>query len=205
MNKQYVITINRDFGSMGRPIAQKTAELLGIEYYDRDIVEHTAKEMNMPVSSVSDLEESAKKNPFFSMQYPLGTGTTDVQDNIWIAQQKIINKFVKRGESCIIVGRCSDYILQNMERSFHVYIYAPYEDCLYNCVHSLGMTEDEAKKMINQVDNARMRYHIHYTGYAVNDQKHNDLMINSSLLGVDGTAELIAEIVKKKFCSDETA
>ena len=186
---------------MGRPIAKKTAEILGIECYDRDIVEETAKRMNMPLSSVSDLEESAK-NMFFGMKYPLGMGTTDVQDNIFIAQQKIINQLVEK-ESCIIVGRCSDYILKNMENAFHVYIYASYEDKLDNCVNLLGMKEAEARKMINDVDKARMQYHKHYAGYAMNDPKYKDLMINSHFLGVDGTAELLADIVRKKFLTEE--
>ena len=65
-DKKYVITVTREFGSMGRPIAKKTAELLGIECYDRDIVEETAKQLNMPLSNVSGLEEKAK-NSFFGM------------------------------------------------------------------------------------------------------------------------------------------
>ena len=196
-DKKYVITVTREFGSMGRPIAKKTAELLGIECYDRDIVEETAKQLNMPLSNVSGLEEKAK-NSFFGMKYPLGMGTSDVQDNIFIAQQKIINQFVEK-ESCIIVGRCSDYILKNMENAIHLYIYASFEDKLKNCVELLNMKEGEARKMIGEVDKARAQYHKHYAGYAMNDPQYEDLLINSSLLGVDGTAEMIAEIVKKKF------
>ena len=140
MGEKYAVTITREFGSMGRPIAKKAAALLGIECYDRDIVEATAKEMNLPVSVISKEEESAKRS-FLSMMYPLGTGTSEMQDSIFISQQQIINHLVER-ESCIIVGRCSDYILKNMENAFHVYIYAPYEDKLKNCVELLGMKED---------------------------------------------------------------
>ena len=195
--QKYVISISRQFGSLGRPIAKKLAELLEIEYYDRDIVEETAKKMNLPLSFVSEQEETAK-TAFFNMKYPLGMGTSETQDNIFITQQKIINQLVEK-ESCIIVGRCSDYILKNMENSFHVYIYASYEDKLRNCVELLHMKEDEARKMIIDVDKARASYHKHYTGYAINDMRYKDLLINSSLLGVDGTAELIAELVRKKY------
>lgn len=199
MSKKFVVTITREFGSMGRPIAKKAAELLGIECYDRDIVEETAKRMNMPLSDVSNLEESAK-NTFFGMKYPLGMGTSEVQDNIFIAQQKIINRLVEK-ESCIIVGRCSDYILKNMENAIHVYIYASYEDKLKNCVELLGMNKAEAQKMITDVDKARAQYHKHYAGYAMNDQRYKDMLINSNLLGVNGTAELLADIIRKKFLS----
>ena len=197
MAGKYAVTITREFGSMGRPIAKKAAALLGIECYDRDIVEETAKKMNLPLSFVSEQEETAK-TAFFNMKYPLGMGTGETQDNIFITQQKIINQLVEK-ESCIIVGRCSDYILKNMENSFHVYIYASYEDKLRNCVELLHMKEDEARKMIIDVDKARASYHKHYTGYAINDMRYKDLLINSSLLGVDGTAELIAELVRKKY------
>lgn len=197
MAGRFAVTITREFGSMGRPIAKKAAEMLGIECYDRDIVEETAKNMKLPLSVVSKEEESAK-TAFFNMKYPLGMGTSEVQDNIFITQQKIINQLVEK-ESCIIVGRCSDYILKNMENAFHVYIYASFEDKLKNCVELLGMKEDEARKMIVDVDKARASYHKHYAGYAINDRNYKDLMINSSLVGVDGTAELLADIVRKKF------
>lgn len=197
MAERFAVTITREFGSMGRPIAKKAAALLGIECYDRDIVEETARKMNLPLSVVSQEEESAK-TVFFNMKYPLGMGTSEVQDNIFITQQKIINRLVEK-ESCIIVGRCSDYILKNMENAFHVYIYASFEDKLKNCVELLNMKEEEARKMIVDVDKARASYHKHYAGYAINDMRYKDLMINSSLVGVDGTAELLVDLVKKKF------
>ena len=107
----YVITINRQFGSLGRPIARKMSEMLDIEYYDRDIVDSVAKEMDLPVSVVSDEEETAKSN-YFSMKFPLGNGTTAMQQDIFEAQRRIISNLADR-ENCIIVGRCSDYILRN--------------------------------------------------------------------------------------------
>lgn len=197
MSGRFAVTITREFGSMGRPIAKKAAAMLGIECYDRDIVEETAKKMNLPLSVVSKEEESAK-TAFFNMKYPLGMGTSEMQDNIFITQQKIINQLVEK-ESCFIVGRCSDYILKNMENAFHVYIYASYEDKLKNCVELLGMKEEEARKMIVDVDKARASYHKHYAGYAINDMRYKNLMIDSSLVGVDGTAELLVDLVRKKF------
>lgn len=71
MSKKYVITISREFGSLGRPIAKKLAEILGIEFYDRDIVEQTAKNLGLPVSVIKDKEEKVKSS-FFNMSYPLG-------------------------------------------------------------------------------------------------------------------------------------
>ena len=195
--KKFAVTITRQFGSLGRPIAKRMSELLNIEYYDRDIVDMTAKKLNLPVSEVIDNEESAK-SAFFKMRYPFGSGTTQLQDSIYLAQQRIIMDFVKH-QSCIVVGRCSDYILQNMENCINIFIYAPYEQRLRNCIEDLHLTPTEAKKMIEEVDRARDAYHKQIAGYLPNDLSSKHIMIDSSLLGVEGTAEFLADLVKRKF------
>lgn len=200
-DKKYVITITRQFGSLGRPIAMKMSELLGIEFYDRDLVDKAAKQLNLPESVITEEEESAKvQTPFYlrRMQFPLGKNTNSRQDEIFEAQQNII-KFLADRESCIIVGRCSDFILSEEENALHIFIYASYEDRIKNCVNDLKMTEAEAKKMIVEVDEARASYHMHYAGYLPDDKKHKDIMIDSSVLGVDGTAEYLVELIKRKF------
>ena len=108
--EQYVITISRQFGSMGRSIARELSEILGIEFMDRDIVEATAKRMGLPVSVISNEEESMKST-FFRRQYPLGMGMSSLKDEIFYTQKNIIRDFAAKG-SCIIVGRCADYILE---------------------------------------------------------------------------------------------
>lgn len=195
--KKYAITITRQFGSLGRPIARKMSEILGIEFYDRDIVEKTAEKLSLPISVISDKEEAAH-SAFFNMRYPLGMGTSELQDSIFLAQQRIISDFVKE-KSCIVVGRCSDYILKNMENCIHIYIYAPYENRLENSVNELKLSSEEAKRMIDEVDKARNAYHIHYAGYLPYDIKSKNIMIDSSLLGVDGTADYLADLAKRKF------
>lgn len=200
-HSRYVITITRQFGSMGRPIARKMAEMLGIEYYDRDLVDQAAKKLNLPVSVINEEEEKASslsKNPFFRMAGPLGSGTTATQDKIFEAQQNII-KFLAEKETCIIVGRCADFTLSEMENAIHIYIYASYEARLEHCIKDLGMEELEARKMIAAVDKARESYHVNFTGYAPDDKSHKDILIDSSLLGVDGTASYLVELIRRKF------
>lgn len=202
-NKKYVITIARQFGSMGRPIAMKLSEILGVEFYDRDIVDQAAKKLNLPVSIVDENEESAKevfRNTYSRMQFPLGRQkSTEVQDNIFEAQKNIIN-FLAEKESCIIVGRCGDFILSEMDNVIHIFIYAPYEERLKHCTNELGLSIEEGKRMIKKVDEAREAYHLQYAGFKPDDYKYKDIMIDSSLLGVDGTAEYLAALIKKKFC-----
>lgn len=197
MDEKFVVTIARQFGSLGRPIARKVSEKLGIQYYDRDIVELTAKNLNLPVSTISDAEESAK-SAFFNMNYPLGMGTTAIQDSIFASQRKIIVNLAEK-ESCIIVGRCADHILRDCKNIINIFIYAPYEARLVNCVERLDMRLDEAKRMIASVDKARESYHRHYSGYSMSDKDYKHVMLDSSLLGVDGTCDILADIIKKRF------
>ena len=199
-DNKYVITIARQFGSLGRPIAKMMSEKLGIEYYDRDIVEQAAKKLNLPVSHIDELEEKVKKtskNSYMRMMYPLGTESSTEQDNIFEAQQNIMRFLVER-ESCIIVGRCSDFVLSDEPNAIHIYIYAPYEERVKNCVKDLNLTEADAKKMIRSVD-ARDDYHMHYAGFLPSDPKHKNIMVDSSVLGVEGTADFLVDFIRRKF------
>lgn len=195
--KQYVITISRQFGSLGRTIAQNLSGLLGINFYDRDIVEATAKRLGQPVSVISNEEESAGST-FFPRMYPLGMGS--MQEEIFMVQQNIIRDLAAK-ESCIIVGRCGNYILKDQPNALHVYIYAPYEKRLSNCTDILQMNEKTAKKYIKDVDRARELYRIRYGGEQKNLLEGYDMLLDSSRFGVDGTANILAKIIQTNFIS----
>lgn len=193
----YAITITRQFGSLGRPIARELAEELGIDYYDRDIVECVAQKTSLTVSEISDNEEVAD-NRFWKMKFPIISETRVVQDQIFEVQKNIIRDIAAR-ENCIIVGRCSDYILRDHEKCIHIYIYASEEQRMKNCVEVLHLEPREAKRMMKDVDRARESYHTRYAGYLPNDENHQDIMINSGLLGTEGTAKVLADIIRKKL------
>ncbi|MCR5099862.1 MAG: cytidylate kinase-like family protein [Butyrivibrio sp.] len=192
--KKYIITVTRQFGSLGRPIAKKLAERLNIKYYDRELVDLTAKKLNMTVSEIAELEESVKGG-FFQMKYPLGLGTSNIRDKIFENQKRIIKEVAEK-ESCIIVGRCADSILYEYENSLHIYIYAPKDVRFETCIKDFGMNPDEAKRMMLEVDKARERYHMDYAGFLPGDPRYKDFMIDSSMLGVDKTVDLIENCVK---------
>ena len=195
--KKYIVTITRQFGSLGRPIAREMSELLKIEYYDRDIVEATSKKMNLPVSKISEHEETYSTN-LFSMLLPLGSDSIAKQDEIYNVQKQVIREMAEK-ESCIIVGRCADYIFRDHRNVLNIYIYAPVDARYKNCVEVLKMKPEEATKMIYKVDKARTAYHKRYAKYAPGDPDSKQIMIDSSMLGVRGTAEILAEIVQKRF------
>lgn len=180
--KKFSVVISRQFGSLGRPVAREMSEMLGVEYYDRDIVTMVAKEHNITIREVSSLEEKATKYSF--MKFPLGTGTSAAQDKIFDTTAKIIRELAEK-ESCIIVGRCADAILGDNENNLNIFIYAPYEERLVNCVNELGMEPKQAKKMIHDVDKARDAFHLRYAKYRPSDTNLGST-INSGMLRVKG-------------------
>ena len=195
--EQYVITISRQFGSMGRSIAHRLSEMLAIEFLDRDIVEATAQRMGLPVSMISKEEESAK-SPFARRKYPLGIGVPNLRDEIFSVQKNIIRDFAAK-ESCIIVGRCADSILSDFQNHLNVYIYAPYQARLRNCTEILQMDCKTAKKMIKEVDAARMNYHKAYCPDWESEFDNKDIMLDSSRFGIEGTAKILADIVRGQW------
>lgn len=194
--EKFYVTISRQFGSLGRSIAKELSELTGVEYYDRDIVEETAKKMNLTVSKVSKKEENTPG--FFEMLFPLGDSSTDTQNQIFDVQRQIILDFADKGPA-IFVGRCADYILKDMNNCLNIFIYASKEQRYINCVNSLMMEPAEAVRMISEVDKARERFWIKYTDYKPSDYNHRHLMIDSSVLGVKGTARVLAYIMHDKY------
>lgn len=197
MEPHYVITISRQFASMGRSVAQKLSEKLGIYFMDRDIVEETAKRMGMPVSEIGEKEESAK-NRFFYRKFPLGAAPQRIEDEIFEVQSNIIRDTVKR-EDCIIVGRCAESVLRKYSRRLSVYIRAPYDRRFQNCTELLGMDEATAARMIHDVDIARERYRERYVEGLEDEFTDRDIIIDSSAYGIEGTADIIAAIARERF------
>lgn len=194
---QYVITISRQFGSMGRTIAKQMAEELEIPFYDRDIVEETAKRMGLPVSVISAKEENAN-SIYFKRQYPLGMGVSNMQDEIFSIQKNIIEDMAKK-ESCIIVGRCAESILADRDNRFNIYIYASYEKRMENCTKILKMDEKVARKMIREVDRSRELYHRRYCPEYVDAFSNRDLLIDSGRFGIDQTAKILVGLVRDLY------
>lgn len=194
---KYVITISRQFGALGRTIAQHMAQSLGIEFYDRDIVEKTAKRMGLPVSEVSR-EEERYGNFFSEKRYPLGMGPVSMQEELFQIQSNIIRDFASK-DSCIIVGRCSDYCLKDMDRVLNVYVYAPVEKRIENCTSILGMDEKTARKMLQEVDKAREAYRKKYCKSITGIFDNRDVCIDSGKFGAEVTGDILCGMVRSVF------
>lgn len=195
--ENYVITISRQFGSMGRPIARRLAQLLDISFYDRDAVEERARRERLPVSIIKDLERAAQ-DPYFMMKYPLGNGPSAVQYQLFQRQKEIVQEFADQG-SCVFVGRCADYILENRANHIRIFIYAPLQNRIKVCMERFGMDEKTARMMTITVDRARQDYHMTYARYMPHDIQHKDILINSQMLGLEKTACLLRDMVLAKL------
>ncbi len=199
----YVITIARQFGAAGLPVAEKLAEKLGIEYFNRDLVDKAAEELDIPASEILEEEElkDGSRDAVFEKLFPLGNGPKNRQDKIYAAQSHVIQRLAER-ESCIIVGRCSDYVLNSHENALHVYLHASFDERVKNCVEYLNMTEAEAKRVVPRAEKARNSYYLHYTGYMQDDPDHKDIIIDSGRFGIEGTVEILENAVRRFLCSE---
>lgn len=121
-----------------------------------------------------------------------------MKDEIFLIQKNIIRDLAQK-ESCIIVGRCADSILMDLENHLNVYIYAPVEAWLRNCTQILKMDEKVARKMIREVDRSRELYHRRYCPEYTDPSTNKDIMLDSSRFGVEGTADILIALTRAMF------
>jgi cytidylate kinase len=206
MGENIVITIARQYGSGGKTIGAMLAKELGINCYSREILKMASEESGINEGLFGMSDEKIKKAPWFkilSRPYDGELLTPEDRDfvsddNLFNYQAKVIRDLAEK-ESCVIVGRCADYIFRDHRNVLNIYIYAPVDARYKNCVEVLKMKPEEATKMIYKVDKARTAYHKRYAKYAPGDLDSKQIMIDSSMLGVKGTAEVLAEIVQRRF------
>ena len=198
MNK--IITVSREFGSGGRTIAKMAAEKLQIPVYDSELLAQIAQKSGLDRGYIDQkAEHLTLSNILSSSLSKIGNYSQPTAEvYLWNMQKQVILELAQK-ESCSIVGRCSDFILEEMKNSMHIYIYAPYDVRVQQSVENLKLELSEARQMIVDVDEARDSYHMHYAGYLPDDKNHKDILIDSSFLGVEKTAQYLAEAVRQKF------
>ena len=183
-----VITIGCEYGAKGNAIGRKIAEDLGIKFYDRDLVDQIIEEVGIPKEIMEKVEEGgtiAGKGAEGDVRGSFSKYADLTQRAIHV-QKTIIRKLADR-ESCVIIGRSADYILKEQKPILRIFIYSP-ED-----------VREDAKMFITEKDKRYHKRHLALTGSNRGDRHNRDMLIDSSLLGVDGTAELIEEVAKKVF------
>ncbi len=198
----HVITIARGYGSGGRTIGQMLAQKLDIPFYDREILYMASEESGINIDLFGKMDETVKRGLFnpISSKYEGGVIPPESSDfvsdrNLFNYQAKIIKELADKA-SCVIVGRCADYILKDRPNVTRVFVWAPYEDCVKNVMNVTLVTEKEARKRIREIDAHRNAYYRFYTGSDWDDIHNYDLCINSSSLGFEKSVDLISSYVK---------
>lgn len=200
MSNPLIITIGREYGSGGHQIGKEVAKRLGISFYDKRIISLTASKSGLSREFIEQNEQRSSGNfmdslaasasfagAFFSPdQLPLS-------ESIFISQAQVIRDIAAK-ESAVIVGRCADYILAGRENTINLFIFAPMEARVRRIMEIYNLDEAEAMKKIATSDKERGNHYFRFTDQKWGRSQNYDLSINSQLLGIDKTAELIADL-----------
>lgn len=194
-----IITISREFGSGGHTIGMRVAEKLGYHFYGRELVEKVAEISGFSKDFIKESGEyaSAKSSLLFSLatagQYE--TSGMSMHDRLYLIQSKVIEDIAAEG-NCVIVGRCSDYILRDYTDCLHAFIYADMEFRAKRIVERYGEQDRSPKKRLEDKDQKRRVYYKNYTGRSWGEAHNYDLCLDSSKLGIETCAELIIAACK---------
>ena len=195
--KHFVITVGCEYGSGGPEIAKMIADRLGIEYYNRDLVDKVVAQIGVDKGLVEEADTKIGVRYAFDTSY--GVRYANLSNRVIDAQFQAINDFANKS-SCVIVGRSSDYILRNRKDVINVFIYAPQEDEIAAVMKEKGIkNERKAREEWESVEKAQHARHEYITGRKRGDRHSRDILINSSLLGWDETADMVIDMVERKF------
>lgn len=196
--KHFVITMGCEFGSGGPEIGKMLAKSLGIEYYDRNLVDKVVEKIGVEKHLV---EEADNKNFVpYGIETSLGTRYANLSNKVIYTQFDVIRKMAKT--SCVIIGRCSDYILKGQDDVVNVFVYAPTEVRIKTIMEKMNLSERHAAEVIRDYDNALHRRYKYITGTYRGDRHNRHLLVDSSVLGWEKTAKFIKSFVE--MCFEET-
>jgi cytidylate kinase len=204
MSQNIIITIARQFGSGGREIGETVAKLLGIPLYDKELIKDAAAKGNLNEEVLRRTDESAANSLLYTLAMGSNVvGTTmhfgykmPINDKLFILQSEVIKDYAEAG-SCVIIGRCSDYVLRDFDNVFRIFIYGDLEHRKARIAERHPeLKSSQIIDVINKTDRRRASYYNFYTGNKWGKYDNYDIAINSSTLGIEGTAEMIAACVR---------
>ena len=187
-----VITIGCEFGAGGPQIGRMLSETLGIEYYDRDLVDKIAHQLGVDKELVEKAD--TEKRVQYEFETTLGPRYANLTNKVIYLQQQAIEKMAER--PCVIIGRSANYILQDHKDVLNLFIYAPKEIRVRSVMEQLGVDRGKALDMIDSNDIQLHERHKYITGTYRGDRHGRDLLIDSSMLGWEGTAKYILMLIE---------
>ena len=190
---QIIITIGREYGSLGHLIADKAGKKLGLPVLDKALLHKMSETHGFDRRFIKDYDEK-KRNPFTSRS--INGHTNSIEDVLAEMVFKYERDLADTGESFIIVGRCAEEVLKDRPGLIRVFITGDYDTKLTHLVKDRGFTEREAADLMKKMDNKRRSYHNYHSSTKWGEASGYDLVINSSELGIDNSAELICKYVE---------
>ena len=194
LKKNIVITVSREYGSGGRYVGRLVADILGIKFYDKDIITKLAEETGLTEEYIENNEESKELLDALNNGYYSGIPNAD---ELFIKESELIKKLAEE-DSCVIIGRCADFVLKDKENVLKIFIYSDMEGKIARAKEYYGLDTEKAKKEIKRINKLRANHYKYYTDRVWDEHLNYDLSINSDCLGVEKTAEIICSLVKEK-------
>ncbi len=191
-----VITISRQFGSGGHSIAKSVSERLGISFYDGELITEVARQSGLSEEFIRENEEYASHSNSFLYQLAMSTSGTygypSVYQKLYEAQTKVIEDIAEK-DSCVIVGRCADYILRNRTDCLHVFIHADNAHRSTHILDKYGPTERSTEQRIKEKDSRRRNYYRFHTDREWGVCANYHLALDSGALGEELCIGLICQ------------
>lgn len=204
MENKIIITIGRQFGSGGREVGQKLAKALGITYYDKELMAVAARESGLceEVFERADERASSGLSYAFTMGYSfmgMFTPYTDIlsNDGLFKFQSDAIRKLAET-ESCVLVGRCADYILRDDPACLSFFIHSSLENRIQRIVQRQGVTVEQAKELLTKTDKSRAAYYNYYTNKVWGVASSYNFSIDVSVLGVEETVSFMKAFIDRR-------
>ncbi|MCF0120155.1 MAG: cytidylate kinase-like family protein [Oscillospiraceae bacterium] len=199
-----IIAISREFGSGGRLIGEKLALELGMMFYDKSIIQMAAEKSGLSPSFIEQSEENIPNSFLFNLSAsayasfkPAILYDAPINDKTFFAQSSVLHDIAKK-DSCVIVGRCADYVLRDEPGIVRIFVHAPVEQRIKRAIETYGLEQDNAAAKLKKIDKSRENYYKYYTGERWGDPKNYDLIINTGFIGIDETVDMLKALLRKK-------
>lgn len=200
--KQYVISIGRQFGCGAHETAIKLSQRLGVPYYDKEIIKRAAKESGFDENIFAFYDEKPTRSFLYNISTDgfssIANPSMTLEDKVFQYQFDSIRSHAKEG-SCIIVGRCADYILRDMPNLVTIFLHADEDFRCNRVVDTYGLSRKDALKEMKNIDKKRARFHNFYSDYKWGDAATYDLSINVSKIGIDAAVDMIEKYINTRF------
>jgi len=196
VSKQTIVTVSREFGSGGHEIAEKIASDLGLKFYDRGMLDEIAQEMNIKVEVLEKYDEKPKN---IMLSRKVGKYSSSMEEILAEMQFDFIRKKAEEGESFVIVGRCSESVLRNVEGLISIFVNGNKECKIERVMKKYVLSRQEAVRKMERHDYKRKKYHNRHSDHKWGDSRYYDICVNSSPLKVSGTVNVLENYIQERM------